>query len=115
MIWSFHLARLQISISRFVTAKESGASEVAKRAIIDAGFDSTIKSLIWTGRPLRSLNTPYVKNWETVRRTEMEGLLAKGIIPLYHGQFLSSFYTLGVLRVNEFDRDGSSREDQWDH
>ncbi|KAJ9609506.1 hypothetical protein H2200_005833 [Cladophialophora chaetospira] len=70
--------------TRFVTAKESGAPEVAKRAIIDADFDSTIKSTIWTGRPLRALATPYVRNWETNRAEEIKELTSKGIIPLYH-------------------------------
>ncbi|KAK5261241.1 hypothetical protein LTR40_002610 [Exophiala xenobiotica] len=70
--------------TRFVTAKESGAPEAAKRAIIEADFDSTIKSTIWTGRPLRALATPYVRNWETNRGDEIKALQAKGVIPLYH-------------------------------
>ena len=70
--------------TRFVTAKESGAPESAKRAIISADFDSTIKSMIWTGRPLRALATPYVRNWEAKRGEEIKELLAKGIIPMYH-------------------------------
>jgi NAD(P)H-dependent flavin oxidoreductase YrpB (nitropropane dioxygenase family) len=70
--------------TRFVTAKESGAPEVAKRSIISADFDSTIKSTIWTGRPLRALATPYVRNWETNRGEEIKQLQAKGVIPLYH-------------------------------
>jgi NAD(P)H-dependent flavin oxidoreductase YrpB (nitropropane dioxygenase family) len=70
--------------TRFVTAKESGAPEAAKRAIIDADFDSTIKSTIWTGRPLRALATPYVRNWERNRSEEIKQLTSKGIIPMYH-------------------------------
>ncbi|KIX02422.1 uncharacterized protein Z518_08363 [Rhinocladiella mackenziei CBS 650.93] len=70
--------------TRFVTAKESGAPEAAKRAIINADFDSTIKSTIWTGRPLRALATPYVRNWETNRQEEMKSLQSRGIIPLSH-------------------------------
>ncbi|KAJ4516453.1 hypothetical protein HRR83_001787 [Exophiala dermatitidis] len=70
--------------TRFVTAKESGAPEVAKRAIIEADFDSTIKSTIWTGRPLRALGTPYVRNWELNRQDEIKLLQARGIIPLQH-------------------------------
>jgi NAD(P)H-dependent flavin oxidoreductase YrpB (nitropropane dioxygenase family) len=70
--------------TRFVTARESGAPEVAKRAIINANFDSTIKSTIWTGRPLRSLATPYVRNWELNRSEELRKLQSQGIIPLYH-------------------------------
>ncbi|KIW48774.1 uncharacterized protein PV06_01339 [Exophiala oligosperma] len=70
--------------TRFVTAKESGAPEVAKKHIISAGFDSTIKSTIWTGRPLRALATPYVRDWETNRSEEIKSLLAQGVVPLQH-------------------------------
>ncbi|RHZ57411.1 NAD(P)H-dependent flavin oxidoreductase [Aspergillus thermomutatus] len=70
--------------TRFVTAKESSALEESKRVIIDAGFDSTIKSTIWTGRPLRAAATPYIRNWECNRRYELEELLSKGIIPMDH-------------------------------
>lgn len=51
-------------------------------SIIEAGFDSTIRSTIWTGRPLRAAATPYIRNWEVNRRNELEELLAKGIIPI---------------------------------
>ncbi|OAL24471.1 hypothetical protein AYO20_10629 [Fonsecaea nubica] len=70
--------------TRFVTAKESGAAEAAKRAILAAGFDDTIKSTIWTGRPLRAIASPYVRNWETKRRDEIEELQSKGILVLNH-------------------------------
>ncbi|RMZ82501.1 hypothetical protein DV737_g1995, partial [Chaetothyriales sp. CBS 132003] len=68
--------------TRFVTANESGAPEDAKRGILDAGFDSTIKSTIWTGRPLRNLKTEYVRHWEEERQEELKALQAKGILPL---------------------------------
>ena len=53
-------------------------------SIVEANFDSTIKSTIWTGRPLRALATPYVRHWETERAQEIKDLQSKGIIPLYH-------------------------------
>ena len=52
--------------------------------IIDAGFDSTVKSTIWTGRPLRALATPYVKDWEQNRQAEIAALQSKGIVVLEH-------------------------------
>ncbi|KAI9924455.1 hypothetical protein AWENTII_003793 [Aspergillus wentii] len=48
--------------TRFVAARESAVPESAKQEVINAGFDSTIKSTIWTGRPLRALGTPYVRS-----------------------------------------------------
>ena len=51
-------------------------------SVVEAGFDSTIRSTIWTGRPLRAAATSYIRDWEVNRRNELEGLLAKGIIPI---------------------------------
>lgn len=70
--------------TRFVTAKESGASKVAKQAIIDGGFEATIKSTIWTGRPLRAIKTPYIENWEKNRRSEIQSLQSQGVLVLEH-------------------------------
>ncbi|OCK72882.1 oxidoreductase [Lepidopterella palustris CBS 459.81] len=68
--------------TRFVTALESGASQIAKRSIIESGFDSTVKSVIWSGRPLRALKTPYVDDWEKNRQEEIKSLTSRGIVPL---------------------------------
>jgi len=70
--------------TRFVTAKESGASEFAKKSIIESGFDSSIKSLVWTGRPLRALSNPYIADWEQNRQAEIKSLTEKGIVPLQY-------------------------------
>ena len=53
-----------------------------RASIIDAGFDSTIKSTIWSGRPLRALATPYVVDWETNRQAEIVDLQSKGKVVL---------------------------------
>ncbi|KAF2807492.1 2-nitropropane dioxygenase [Mytilinidion resinicola] len=67
--------------TRFIPAKESGASEYAKKLVVDAGFDSVVKSTIWTGRPLRAARTPYIDDWETNRQQEIKELTAKGVLP----------------------------------
>lgn len=43
-----------------------------------------MRSTLWTGRPLRALATPYIRNWELRRRAEIEELQGKGIIVLDH-------------------------------
>jgi NAD(P)H-dependent flavin oxidoreductase YrpB (nitropropane dioxygenase family) len=70
--------------TRFVTANESGASKFAKQSIIEAGFDSAIKSVVWSGRPLRALSNPYIADWEQNRQAEIKELTDKGIVPLEH-------------------------------
>jgi hypothetical protein len=52
--------------------------------VVEAGFDSTIRSTIWTGRPLRAAATSYIRDWEYNRRHELNELLSKGIIPMDH-------------------------------
>jgi len=89
--------------TRFLAARESGAPEVAKKrrvlaglfisrsvcfsdrisadltnSVIEAGFDSTIKSTVWSGRPLRALATPYVLDWENNRQPEILDLQSRG-------------------------------------
>lgn len=70
--------------TRFVTAAEAGASEYAKKAILNGDFDVTIKSTIWTGRPLRAIKSPYVENWEKHRQPEIQELQSKGILVVEH-------------------------------
>jgi NAD(P)H-dependent flavin oxidoreductase YrpB (nitropropane dioxygenase family) len=70
--------------TRFVTAKESGATEFAKRGVIQADFDSAVKSLVWSGRPLRAMSNPYIADWEQNRQAEIKELTDKGIVPLEH-------------------------------
>ena len=36
------------------------------------------------GRPLRTKKTPYIMEWETSRRAEIEQLCAAGVIPMKH-------------------------------
>ncbi|KAI1498368.1 2-nitropropane dioxygenase [Biscogniauxia marginata] len=70
--------------TRFVAARESGASEHAKRAVLEAGFDSVVRSVVWTGRPLRALKNLYIADWEQNRQAEIRELTGKGIVPLEH-------------------------------
>lgn len=53
-------------------------------SIVEAGFNSTIKSTIWSGRPLRALATPYVVDWEKNRQAEIIALQSRGKVVLEH-------------------------------
>lgn len=67
--------------TRFVLSNEAGAPEAHKEAVRTAGFDDTIRTLVFTGRPLRVRKNPYIVNWEEKRQEELKGLLAKGTLP----------------------------------
>lgn len=68
--------------TRFVAARESGASEHAKREVLRAGFDDVIRSTVWTGRPLRARKTQYILDWEVNRQSEIRDLTARGVLPV---------------------------------
>jgi NAD(P)H-dependent flavin oxidoreductase YrpB (nitropropane dioxygenase family) len=68
--------------TRFITAVESKYPEHAKQQVIDAGYDSWVKSLIWSGRPLRALRNWYVDDWEQKRQGEIQQLVGAGKVPL---------------------------------
>jgi len=70
--------------TRFVCATEAGASPVHQQAIIKAGYHDTIRTVIFTGRPLRVLKTPYIYDWENNRAKEIQDLTSRGIIPMEH-------------------------------
>jgi len=70
--------------TRFVCATEAGAPPRHKQAIVDAGYHDTVRTLIYTGRPMRVLRTPYVNDWETNRQEEIRKLTAQGIRPASH-------------------------------
>ncbi|KAK2001823.1 2-nitropropane dioxygenase [Colletotrichum falcatum] len=67
--------------TRFILTDEAGAPEAHKEAVRTAGHDDNIKTLIFTGRPLRVRKNPYIENWENERQQEIKELTAKGIIP----------------------------------
>lgn len=70
--------------TRFILVDEAGAPESHKESVRTAGFDDTIRTLIFTGRPLRVRKNPYIENWETERQAEIKELTAKGILPYEH-------------------------------
>eukprot|EP01084_Bolivina_argentea_P219376 372089_1 len=84
--------------TRFVCSDEAGASIQHKEAIINAGYGGTLKSLIYTGRPLRIIVNKYAKDWEENRKQEMKDLLANGTIP----------YTIDVSKMNEMRKKENS-------
>ncbi|KAG1749048.1 2-nitropropane dioxygenase [Suillus paluster] len=67
--------------TRFVASAEASAPPKHKEQLISAGHDDTIRTLIYSGRPLNVRKTPYVADWETRRQGEIAELVAQGKIP----------------------------------
>jgi len=70
--------------TRFVASTEAGAPKMHKDWVVKAGYDDIARTLIYTGRPLRVFNIPYVQDWEQNRQEEIKELTSKGIIPAEH-------------------------------
>lgn len=68
--------------TRFVLSEEAGAPKAHQEAVRTAGFDDNIRTIIFTGRPLRVRNNEYIRNWEENRQAEIKTLTDKGVIPV---------------------------------
>jgi len=66
--------------TRFVCAKEAGAPPRHQQAIIKADYHDTVRTVIFTGRPMRVLKTSYTQKWEE-KQDEIRRLTQEGIIP----------------------------------
>eukprot|EP00041_Stephanoeca_diplocostata_P014459 m.262943 g.262943 ORF g.262943 m.262943 type:complete len:356 (-) comp19705_c0_seq1:464-1531(-) len=67
--------------TRFVAATEAAAGARHQRSIISSTSDDTIRTLIYSGRPMRVLKTEYILDWEVNRREEAARLLTAGQRP----------------------------------
>jgi len=70
--------------TRFVLSEEAGAPKAHQEAVRTSGFDDNIRTIIFTGRPLRVRTNDYIKNWEEKRAAEIKQLTDKGVIPVEH-------------------------------
>lgn len=70
--------------TRFVASTEASAPKAHKEALLSASWEDAIRTLIFTGRPLRVRRTDYVENWNENRAAEIKELTSKGIIPHDH-------------------------------
>ncbi|KAL8279822.1 hypothetical protein RQP46_007672 [Phenoliferia psychrophenolica] len=68
--------------TRFICAEEAGASRAHQDAVLTADHNDTIRSIIFTGRPLRIRKTAFVLDWENNRQAEIKDLTGRGILPV---------------------------------
>ncbi|KAJ5747623.1 uncharacterized protein N7511_009319 [Penicillium nucicola] len=70
--------------TRFILSDEAGAPKAHQEAVRTSGFEDNIRTIIFTGRPLRVRKNPYILNWEENRHEEIKQLTSKGVIPVEH-------------------------------
>jgi NAD(P)H-dependent flavin oxidoreductase YrpB (nitropropane dioxygenase family) len=68
--------------TRFILSDEAGAPKAHQEAVKTAGWDDNVRTIIFTGRPLRVRTNPYIQNWEENRSQEIKELTGKGILPV---------------------------------
>merc|ERR1712151_471655 len=56
--------------TRFIASDEAGAGPYHKKSVVNAVYADTIRTTIYTGRPMRVIKTPYVVDWEDNRQKE---------------------------------------------
>ena len=70
--------------TRFILSEEAGAPKAHQEAVRTASFDDNVRTIIFTGRPLRVRTNPYIANWEENSAQEIKDLTSKGILPVEH-------------------------------
>lgn len=50
-------------------------------SVVQAGIDDAIRTVIYTGRPLRVIKSDYIVDWNENRQAEIKELTAQGIVP----------------------------------
>lgn len=68
--------------TRFICAEEAGAPPRHQQAVLKVNYTDTVRTLIYTGRPLRVLRTDFVNDWETNRTDEIRQLTKDGVLPV---------------------------------
>lgn len=66
--------------TRFIASDEAGAGPLHKRRVVKSGYTDTLRTTIYTGRPMRIFKTPYSVDWEENRTKEKLELQDKGVI-----------------------------------
>jgi len=70
--------------TRFIAAEESGASHMHQRLVLENGSDRTIRTTIYTGRPVRCIKNDYNLDYEANRRDRIKELESQGTIVWSH-------------------------------
>jgi NAD(P)H-dependent flavin oxidoreductase YrpB (nitropropane dioxygenase family) len=67
--------------TRFVCAEEAGAPMRHQKGVVNAGFHDTIRTIIYTGRPMRVLRNKMNVEWEENRQNDIQRLASEGTLP----------------------------------
>ncbi|GBG27656.1 Beta-hexosaminidase subunit beta [Hondaea fermentalgiana] len=66
--------------TRFIAAEESGATPMHQQLVLEKGSGDTIRTTLYTGRPLRCVANEFNTDWEENRKEEIKSLQSQGKI-----------------------------------
>merc|ERR1712151_1173090 len=55
-----------------IASDEAGAGPMHKKRVVNADYGETIRTIIYSGRPMRVFRTPYNVEYDTKRQDEIE-------------------------------------------
>ena len=67
--------------TRFVAAEEAAVGPRHQQAVVNTSSDDTVRTTIFSGRPMRVMKNDYIMEWEQHRQSERDQLLAVGKRP----------------------------------
>lgn len=65
--------------TRFIATPEAGAGPLHKKLIVNSDYSDTLRTIIYTGRPMRVFKTPYNVEFEEKRQSEIQEMQQAGI------------------------------------
>jgi len=65
--------------TRFIASDEAGAGPTHKRRVVEADYSDTIRTIMYSGRPMRVFKTPYNVEMEESRQDVIKQMSAVGI------------------------------------
>merc|ERR1711920_62894 len=65
--------------TRFIASDEAGAGPMHKKRVVNADYGETIRTIIYSGRPMRVFRTPYNEEFVSKRGDEIEEMQNMGI------------------------------------
>jgi NAD(P)H-dependent flavin oxidoreductase YrpB (nitropropane dioxygenase family) len=68
--------------TRFICSEEAGAPVALQKQVMATGHMETVRTLIYSGRPMRVRKVGEVADWEDNRQDEIKRLTSAGKIPV---------------------------------
>jgi len=65
--------------TRFIASEEAGAGPMHKKRVVESDYGDTMRTIIYTGRPMRIFRTPYTLDFEANRAKEIEEMQNMGV------------------------------------